>query len=412
MTVGSAAPARDGGGCATRTATSVTAAAAVQRTACPPPSRHLFREEAPPPPPLDPLVAALPLPFQACHTPVPLLLRACARPPFPRPAPPSPAPPQVRRPHRRAPPPPPVARAAGTLFTAVSHIFCAVVGAGVLGLPNSLAWVRSLAAAPPPPSCCRRACRRRCRCAHPRPPRCRSCVQLGWIAGPICLLAFFVISLWSAHLMAQLYLVDGIEFSRYHHAVSHVLVGGWVGVGERLVGRGAVRGGTCAPAAAASGLLTPRRSATAFSTSVGPQRRQCLPARQSVAAHAVTPAAPLPAAGSWQRDCNRHLPAGQPGAFVHWCGRRRGGQLGGGGAWVPGRQQRVCGGQRTSEERCPPAAEGLLQAPARPSTSIPSPISINCSLQHHGRHCHGHRSQVPGQRAQRNVAACAADGRD
>lgn len=82
---------------------------------------------------------------------------------------------------------PPIANGkTGTVWTAVGHIFCAVVGAGVLGLPNSLAW-------------------------------------LGWVAGPMCLCIFFAISLWSAHLLAQLYQVDGIEFARYHHAVQHIL---------------------------------------------------------------------------------------------------------------------------------------------------------------------------------------------
>lgn len=57
------------------------------------------------------------------------------------------------------------------------HIFCAVVGAGVLGLPSSVAW-------------------------------------LGWVAGPICLCVFFAISLWSSHLLAQLYRIDNVEFAR------------------------------------------------------------------------------------------------------------------------------------------------------------------------------------------------------
>ncbi|KAI3430592.1 hypothetical protein D9Q98_005185 [Chlorella vulgaris] len=74
----------------------------------------------------------------------------------------------------------------GNLFTAVAHIFCAVVGAGVLGLPNSLAW-------------------------------------LGWVAGPLCLILFFAVSLWSSILLSRLYCVDGIEFARYHHAVEHIL---------------------------------------------------------------------------------------------------------------------------------------------------------------------------------------------
>jgi hypothetical protein len=30
--------------------------------------------------------------------------------------------------------------------------------------------------------------------------------------------------MWSSHLLARLYCVDGIEFARYHHAVEHILV--------------------------------------------------------------------------------------------------------------------------------------------------------------------------------------------
>jgi hypothetical protein len=57
---------------------------------------------------------------------------------------------------------------------------------------------------------------------------------LGWIAGPACIVVFFAVSLWSSHLLARLYCVDGIEFSRYHHAVGHVMVrweggSGWCG---------------------------------------------------------------------------------------------------------------------------------------------------------------------------------------
>ncbi|KAL4422904.1 hypothetical protein ABPG75_009101 [Micractinium tetrahymenae] len=74
----------------------------------------------------------------------------------------------------------------GTLWTAVGHIFCAVVGAGVLGLPNSVAW-------------------------------------LGWVAGPICLCAFFAIIMCASLMLTKMYQTDGIEFSRYHHLVAHLL---------------------------------------------------------------------------------------------------------------------------------------------------------------------------------------------
>jgi hypothetical protein len=75
---------------------------------------------------------------------------------------------------------------AGTVFTAVAHIFCAVVGAGVLGLPNAVSW-------------------------------------LGWVAGPLCLVAFYLVALWSSIMLSKVYSVDGIEFARYHHAVRHIL---------------------------------------------------------------------------------------------------------------------------------------------------------------------------------------------
>lgn len=52
----------------------------------------------------------------------------------------------------------------------------------MLGLPNSVAW-------------------------------------LGWVAGPICLIAFFSISMWSSHMLAQLYRIGNLEFARYHHLV-------------------------------------------------------------------------------------------------------------------------------------------------------------------------------------------------
>lgn len=74
----------------------------------------------------------------------------------------------------------------GTLWTAVAHVFCAVVGAGVLGLPNSVAW-------------------------------------LGWVAGPLCIIAFFSISLWSSIMLAGMYRIGRIEFARYSHLVDHVL---------------------------------------------------------------------------------------------------------------------------------------------------------------------------------------------
>ncbi|KAL4431936.1 hypothetical protein ABPG77_000203 [Micractinium sp. CCAP 211/92] len=74
----------------------------------------------------------------------------------------------------------------GNVFTAVMHIFCAVVGAGVLALPSTVAW-------------------------------------MGWVAGPIMIVVFYVISLISSNMLAEVYCVDNIEFARYHHAVRYVL---------------------------------------------------------------------------------------------------------------------------------------------------------------------------------------------
>lgn len=56
----------------------------------------------------------------------------------------------------------------------------------MLGLPNSVAW-------------------------------------LGWVAGPICLCAFFVIIMCASLMLTKMYQTDGIEFSRYHHLVAHLL---------------------------------------------------------------------------------------------------------------------------------------------------------------------------------------------
>jgi amino acid permease len=66
------------------------------------------------------------------------------------------------------------------------HVFCAVVGAGVLALPYSVSW-------------------------------------LGWVAGPLLIVLFYGFSLLSSLLLAQLYEVNGVEHARYHHVVSHLL---------------------------------------------------------------------------------------------------------------------------------------------------------------------------------------------
>ncbi|KAL6784595.1 hypothetical protein ACKKBF_B02430 [Auxenochlorella protothecoides x Auxenochlorella symbiontica] len=74
----------------------------------------------------------------------------------------------------------------GTLFTAAIHIFCGIVGAGVLALPRSLGW-------------------------------------LGWVAGPILIIVFYLISLLSSWLLADCYEVEGVENGRYHDIVKHIM---------------------------------------------------------------------------------------------------------------------------------------------------------------------------------------------
>ena len=71
------------------------------------------------------------------------------------------------------------------------HIFCAVVGAGVLALPQSVAWI-------------------------------------GWAAGPLLIVVFYLIILMSSQMLAMCYQTKGedgqiYEHARYHHAVRHLL---------------------------------------------------------------------------------------------------------------------------------------------------------------------------------------------
>lgn len=47
---------------------------------------------------------------------------------------------------------------------------------------------------------------------------------LGWIAGPICIIAFYLVALLACRMLVSIYNVDGIEYGRYHHAVSALLV--------------------------------------------------------------------------------------------------------------------------------------------------------------------------------------------
>lgn len=74
----------------------------------------------------------------------------------------------------------------GTVTTCALHIVCAVVGAGILALPQTTAW-------------------------------------LGWIAGPILLIIFYAVSLLASRMLAECYEYKGITHPRYHHAVRHIL---------------------------------------------------------------------------------------------------------------------------------------------------------------------------------------------
>ncbi|KAL6784593.1 hypothetical protein ACKKBF_B02420 [Auxenochlorella protothecoides x Auxenochlorella symbiontica] len=78
----------------------------------------------------------------------------------------------------------------GTLYTGAIHIFCGIVGAGVLALPRSLGW-------------------------------------LGWVAGPLLIIAFYFMSLTAAWLLADCYEVDGVENGRYHDIVNHIMGKKW-----------------------------------------------------------------------------------------------------------------------------------------------------------------------------------------
>ncbi|GAB4817399.1 hypothetical protein N2152v2_004445 [Parachlorella kessleri] len=74
----------------------------------------------------------------------------------------------------------------GNLTTASSHIITAIIGAGVLGLPQTLAW-------------------------------------LGWIAGPILITAFYLVTLLTSTLLASVYEVKGVRHRRYPDAVKAIL---------------------------------------------------------------------------------------------------------------------------------------------------------------------------------------------
>lgn len=85
------------------------------------------------------------------------------------------------------PPPPP--NIAGSWLTAASHLITAIIGAGVLGLPNAVAW-------------------------------------MGWVAGIACLVMFYAISLWTCTMLTDCYHVKGKRHTKYKWAVLHIMVSG------------------------------------------------------------------------------------------------------------------------------------------------------------------------------------------
>ncbi|WIA38321.1 hypothetical protein OEZ86_001658 [Tetradesmus obliquus] len=71
-------------------------------------------------------------------------------------------------------------------LTAAGHLITAIIGAGVLGLPASLAW-------------------------------------LGWVGGIVSLVFFFAVSLWAALMLTDVYMVNGRRHTRYKYAVYWIM---------------------------------------------------------------------------------------------------------------------------------------------------------------------------------------------
>ncbi|WPT17545.1 Amino acid permease 3 [Picochlorum sp. SENEW3] len=74
----------------------------------------------------------------------------------------------------------------GTVLSTSLHVYTAIVGASILALPATFAW-------------------------------------LGWVAGPILMWVFFGISMLASRMLACCYEANGIEHARYHHAVRHLM---------------------------------------------------------------------------------------------------------------------------------------------------------------------------------------------
>ena len=97
---------------------------------------------------------------------------------------------------------------------AAGHLVTAIIGAGVLGLPYAVSW-------------------------------------LGWLAGPVCMVAFYVITLWTATMLTDCYHVKGKRHTRYKWAVLHIMVrrpaaGARVCCGRVVLGGGRAKPGACA----------------------------------------------------------------------------------------------------------------------------------------------------------------------
>lgn len=75
---------------------------------------------------------------------------------------------------------------AGSWPVATGHLVTAIIGAGVLGLPHSMAL-------------------------------------LGWVGGVAALVVFFVITLWCLMMLASVYEVNGRKHTRYKDAVYFIL---------------------------------------------------------------------------------------------------------------------------------------------------------------------------------------------
>lgn len=163
---------------------------------------------------------------------------------------------------------------AGTLFSTTSHILTAMASGGYAGCRAMTGGAALLAAAAPARRSvvASRAVELRhqqlyARCAgrHPPPtaPACPlqvgagvlamplSLGNLGWVAGPIAIILFYLVSVLAARLLASVYEVDGVQHPRYFEAVRHILGASRAFACRCLVvGTGALLALECTPASA------------------------------------------------------------------------------------------------------------------------------------------------------------------